>query len=313
MSGKTVIDRSTILGLCAIVMWSTTIAFSRRIIEHIGPVTTGAAIHLTGGAVLIVGMLAKKGSLREIRQLPARYVWGCGTLFVACCATLLLAVGAASDRSEVLEVALVNYLWPALTLLLSLVVLSKKARWWLIPGTLLALGGVFLVVTHAMWGEWSAMGANIVENPIAYLFALAAAVTWALYSNLARRWAGNRAAGGIVSLFFFATGVVLLVIRLFHSEESAWKPRVVVDLLVLAVILAVAYLFWDIAMRRGNMVLCAAGSYLTPLLSTIVSCLYLHVMPGIGLWIGCVLLVVGSFVSWRSIDEGTATPAQQTM
>lgn len=72
---------------------------------------------------------------------------------------------------------------------------------------------------------------------------------------------------------------------------------------VLGAITALAYALWDVAMRKGNLLLVAACSYLTPLLSTLVSCAYLKVMPGSQLWVGCALIVVGSLVSWRSVFE----------
>jgi drug/metabolite transporter (DMT)-like permease len=54
-------------------------------------------------------------------------------------------------------------------------------------------------------------------------------------------------------------------------------------------------------MREGDVVLVASCSYLTPFLSTVVSCLYLRVLPGRSLWFGCLLIIAGSFWSWRSV------------
>src|SRR5271169_6154608 len=39
----------------------------------------------------------------------------------------------------------------------------------------------------------------------------------------------------------------------------------------------------------------------TPLLSTLVSCAYLKASPSPKLWVGCLLLVSGSVVTWRSV------------
>jgi drug/metabolite transporter (DMT)-like permease len=66
------------------------------------------------------------------------------------------------------------------------------------------------------------------------------------------------------------------------------------------------YAMWDNAMRRGNVTITTSVSYLTPLLSTIMSCLYLAVLPGAQLWVGCGLLIVGSFLSWRSITAASS-------
>ena len=58
--------------------------------------------------------------------------------------------------------------------------------------------------------------------------------------------------------------------------------------------------------------LVASCSYLTPFFSTVVTCLYLRVQPGPTLWMGCGLIIAGSFLSWRSIrtdTDGTPRPA----
>jgi drug/metabolite transporter (DMT)-like permease len=64
-----------------------------------------------------------------------------------------------------------------------------------------------------------------------------------------------------------------------------------------------AYAFWDAAMRRGNMILVASLSYLTPLLSIIIGSVYLGVGTGWNLWAGCLLVVVGSLLCKLSVEE----------
>ncbi|MCX5735162.1 MAG: hypothetical protein NTW68_12655, partial [candidate division NC10 bacterium] len=45
-------DRNTILGFCAILLWSVTVALARSISEQIGPLTAGAAVYLTAAGFL---------------------------------------------------------------------------------------------------------------------------------------------------------------------------------------------------------------------------------------------------------------------
>ena len=71
----------------------------------------------------------------------------------------------------------------------------------------------------------------------------------------------------------------------------------------LAAVTTLAYFLWDVSMRKGNLLLVVACSYFTPLLSTVVSCLYLRVSPSPKLWIGCLLLVSGSLITWRSVSD----------
>jgi drug/metabolite transporter (DMT)-like permease len=223
---------------------------------------------------------------------------------------LYLAIGLAGDRQQVLEVGLLNYLWPALTLVLSPVFLHKKANWLLIPGTALALIGVLLVLTQGARISWQSVSRNVVANPLTYALALGAAVSWATYSNLARRWAGGEREGA-VALFLPTTGVVLVAISLFVDESRTWSYRTLVEALFLGIASYIAYGLWDNAMRKGNVTVVAAASYLTPFFSIIVSQLYLAVMPDRQLWIGCALLILGSILSRRSVSDIASPGASQ--
>jgi drug/metabolite transporter (DMT)-like permease len=247
-----------------------------------------------------VGFSAK--SLRQLLQLPKLYLFGCGSLFVFYTAAIYQAVGLAKDREQVLEIALVNYLWPSLTILFSLPLLKKRANLWLLPGTVLALVGILLVMTQGARVTWISFLAHLQSNPAAYGLAMAAAVSWALYSNLARRWA-TPGQNGAVDLFMPAAGLVLLAMRLLTTESTGWSAQAVGEVLGLAAINTVSYLLWDVAMRKGDLLLVVTCSYFTPLLSTFVSCVYLNVSPSPKLWVGCLVLVLGSFVTWRSVSE----------
>jgi drug/metabolite transporter (DMT)-like permease len=291
---------STGSGLGAILLWSVTFAFARSLSEKVGPLTAGAAAYLIGGLFCVVRLGWSKKSLSYLFKLPRAYLLGCGSLFVVNTTTTYLAVGLAIDREQVLEIALVNYLWPALTILFSLPLLKKRCSFWLLPGTALAVTGVFLVMTQGGQFSWASLREHLRINPGAYAFALAAAVSWALYSNLTRRWSDPES-GGAVELFLPATGLVLLALRLGMTEPTNWSVQAVGEASGLAVVTGLAYVFWDFAMRKGNLLLVAACSYFTPLLSTVVSCLYLHVSPSPKLWIGCLLLVSGSLMTWRSV------------
>lgn len=292
----------TASGLAAIVLWSATFAFARSLSEHVGPLTAGACAYLVGGVFCLLRLWRSGKIAGRLRELSPRYLLGCGSLFIVYTAAIYLAVGLAKDREQVLEVALVNYLWPALTVLFSLPLLGKKASLWLLPGTALALGGVLLVMTQGTHTSWQSFAQHVQDNPAAYGLALLAAVSWGGYSNLARRWSGPGSEGA-VELFMPATGAVLLVIRLFTAEPTDWTARCVGEVAGLAAVTTVAYVLWDLPMRKGNMLVVVACSYFTPLLSTLVSCAYLRVSPGPKLWIGCLLLVAGSLVTWRSVSD----------
>ncbi|RPJ32417.1 MAG: aromatic amino acid efflux DMT transporter YddG, partial [Planctomycetaceae bacterium] len=292
--GNVNISWSTGGGLVAIVLWSTTVAVARSLSEQTGPLTAGAYVYLIGGLLCLLQLGWRRAPMRRFLTLSRRYVFGCGSLFVLYTVLLFLAVGSAADRQQVLEIGLVNYLWPAATILFSLLLLHKRASLLLVPGTALALAGEFLVITQGTRVSWQSFWGHLQVNPAAYAFAFVGAVTWALYSTLARRWS-RPGAGGAVELFIPATGLALLGLRFFSTESFAWSARVAGEAVVLGVCTVLAYSLWDAAMRKGHLSLVVACSYFTPLLSTLVSCLYLKVTPGLGLWVGSLTLVIGSF------------------
>ncbi len=307
-------NRSTGLGFAAIGLWSITIALMRGLSEPLGPLTAGACVYLIGGVFCLPLLVWRRDAVRGLVKHSPRYVFGCGALFVLYTVLLCLAVGLAADRSQVLEVAMVNYLWPTATILLSLVLLNQRAGLLLAPGTILALVGEFLVLTQGTSVSWHSFAGHLHANPAPYALAFAGAVSWALYSTLTRRWS-QPGTGGAVGLFVPATGLVLLTLSLVSAEAPVWSVGTAGTAVLLATGTTLAYAFWDVAMRRGNQVLVVAFSYLTPLFSTVVSRLYLGVETGWKLWLGCLLLVMGSLLTWYSVpdrppeDAGAVRPA----
>jgi drug/metabolite transporter (DMT)-like permease len=297
-------DRHTLHGVFAVLLWSTTVALARSLTEQVGPLTAASSVYLAGGAFCLAYLCSSRTRVAQIRHLSRRYVLGCGTLFVVYMLALYLAIGRAADRHQALEVGLVNYLWPTSTILLSLLLLRKKALLSLAPGTLLALLGVYLVLSQGASVSWASLLSNVGANPSAYALALVAAISWGLYSNLARRWGGSES-GGAVTVFIPATGMALLLLRFMSGEHPTWHLRTVIEVAFMGTATTLGYLLWDSAMRRGDLVLVAACSYLTPLFSVLVSSVYLNIIPARSVWLGCFFIVIGSFVSWASVSDRT--------
>ncbi len=296
--------RHTLPGVVAILLWSTTIAFSRSLTEQLGTFTAATLIYALAGLLgLALAEMQERGSLRKMLRLSRAYLWGCGGLFVAYIVTLYLSVGMASSRTEVLAVGLINYLWPGLSLTFSIPILKQKGSLWLPVGIILALVGVWFAST-ASSGDPLNTGAIFTKSSLLpYGLAFTAAVCWGLYSNLSRRWGGAQEEGA-VPLFLLASGLILGLLRFTTTETPHWESTTWLELAYMAIFPAMlAYVLWDIAIRKGKIILVASLSYLTPLLSTLFSMLVLHVSSGTGLWIGAFLVVVGAVICKLSISE----------
>lgn len=294
--------RATGAGLTAILLWSTTFALARSLTENLGPLSSAAAVYVVASLCLLPSAWRQWQPPGHGSSLPKLYLFGCGSLFVAYTALLYVAVGSCSTRQQLLEVALVNYLWPALTVLLSVVLLRRKAALWLWPALLLAVTGLFLVVTQGGSFSLNTLQKNLRDNPLTYVCAGSAALSWAAYSVLTRRWAPN-ARSGAVGLFILATSATLVLLAALSDETPNWNVRSAFEVLAQGAITAVAYALWDHAMRQGNLKLVTSASYLTPLLSTAISCSYLGISPTKHLLYGATLLVAGSLLSYLSVSD----------
>jgi drug/metabolite transporter (DMT)-like permease len=294
----------TALGLVSILFWSTTIAVSRRLAEDIGALTAGACMWLAGGALgcLYAGIVRR--NLGQLFRLPVAYLFGCGACFVVYMVCLYLAIGLAESRQQTLEVGILNYLWPSLTLALAVPLLGVRVRVTFWMGLVLALVGAALAPLRLEEYSTATLAEHLRSNPAPYLLAVAAAILWALYSVLSRRWAAA-AETGAVPLFAMAAGIVLGGISLVFPQPAQWSGLVLGELAFMAVFpVLLAYAFWDAAMRRGNATLVAAASYAIPIISTVLSCLYLSVAPGPTLWVACGLVAAGAFLCHWSIQSG---------
>ncbi len=292
---------ATLLGVVAILLWSMSVALTRSLSEALGAFGAGASIYTISG--LLVWLVAGKPHIKG--QHPV-YLYGCGLLFVVYMTSFALAIGLADSRQQTLELGLINYLWPSLTLMFALPLLGLRVRWWLWPGVLLAFCGVVWVVSNGDILSLREFTANLAGNPVAYGLAFTAAFAWALYSNLLRRYCGPR---GALPLFLLATAATLWLMFLFQPlKEFRFSVTAGFELLLMGASTALAYLCWDSAMKKGNATLVAALSYFTPLLSTLIAGLWLNTLPSAAFWPGVGMVIAGSLLCWsasRNVPQTT--------
>jgi len=141
---------------------------------------------ITGGILGGLFYLRTSKQRAKLLQLPRHYVVGCGGFFALSSLCLYCSIGLVSSRQQVIEIGLVNYLWPGLTVLFSVLLLKYRARLTLILGLALAFAGVVLSSIAGESFTINGVVSNIFQDLWAYIFAAIGAVSWALYSNLSR-------------------------------------------------------------------------------------------------------------------------------
>ncbi|MCL6353061.1 aromatic amino acid DMT transporter YddG [Pectobacterium polaris] len=292
-------QRATLTGLLAIVLWSTSVGLIRSLTEALGPIGGAAMIYSTSTLCL----LAFYG-LPRIKTLPRIYLFAGGAMFVCYEIFLSLSIGLASSRMQAIEIGMINYLWPSLTVFFSLFINQQKSRFLLWPGLALSLGGIVWIMKGE--SDWTPelLWNNILANPLAYSLAFSAALTWALYCNITKRYGQGKSG---VSLFFFVSSLVLWIQYAFSAEGaiSLTLPSSL-QLLFMGTSTALAYSVWNIGIQHGNLTLLATASYFTPVLSTLLAALWLNITPAISFWQGVAMVTAGSLLCWYATRSPTS-------
>lgn len=286
---------ATACGLVAILLWSTAAGLIRSVSERFGPLG-GAALIYTLGAVLLFVLLGRP----RVRSTSWFYLIMGSALFVAYEVCLSLALGYASNRNQAIELGVVNYLWPCLTVLLAIVMNGQKARWMIVPGTALALFGILWVVSGNGL-SLATIVTHVSSNPLSYSLAVGCAITFALYCNVTRRYAGGQ---NLVMLFFALTAGVLWLKYAASSEViPAFTLNSSAQLVAAGVAMAGGYALWNLGILRGNLTLLATASYSAPVLSSAFAALWLGAHLTAQFWQGAVLVTAGSLMCWQATRQ----------
>lgn len=287
---------ATLCGLAAVLLWSALVGLIRATSEHAGPIGGAALIYTLAAALLwlVVGR-------PRWRDFTPGYLLAGGALFAAYEVCFSLSLGYASDRGQAIEVGIVNYLWPCLTILLAIALNGQRARWPIVPGTLLALAGIAWVVGGEGGLSLAGVWRNVATNPLSYGLAFTGAVLWALYCNVTRRYA--RGQNGIV-VFFVLTAVSLWIKYAISAEPAvAWSWSLALPLAAAGGCMAAGYGLWNVGILRGNMTLLATASYFTPVLSTALAALLLDTRLALPFWQGVGMVTAGSLLCWVATRE----------
>jgi drug/metabolite transporter (DMT)-like permease len=177
------------------------------------------------------------------------------------------------------EAGLIAYLWPLLIVVFSAHLPGERLRWFHVAGALLGLAGTALIVSKGGSVSFDA------EYAAGYLAAFGCALTWSTYSILSRRFRGVPT--GVVAGFCLATSLLSLIAHVM-TESTVWPEGRGQWLAVLGLGLmpvGTAFYVWDHGVKRGDIQLLGAASYLAPLLSTL-----LLILAGFAAFTGAILL-----------------------
>ena len=283
--------RATTIGFAAIILWSTMVGLIRGVSEGLGAVGGAAMIYSLSGLLLIFTI-----GFPNLRQIPRRYLLAGSVLFVSYEICLALSLGYAATRSQAIEVGMVNYLWPSLTIVFAILFNGQRSTLWVIPGLAVSLLGVCWVLGGEQGLHLDDIMRNVISSPLSYALAFAGAFIWAAYCTVTSKFANGQ--NGI-TLFVLLTALSLWVKYAFSEQpQMVFTLPVVVKLIMCSVALGFGYAAWNIGILHGNVTVLAAVSYFTPVLSAALAAVLLNSPLSFSFWQGALMVCAGSLLCW---------------
>lgn len=279
--------RATAAGFAAVLLWSSLAVLTTAT----GGIPPFELLALGFGVAGIAGvaLLLRPGGpgLAALRQPVAAGALCIGALF-GYHALFFQAL----KRAPVVEANLLNYLWPLLIVVFAALLGGARVRagQWL--GTLLGLAAAALLVLRG--GRLDLAPAHLAG----YLAAIGAAVTWALYSVLNRRFEAvpsSAMAGACLAVGLLGGGAHL-------AFETTVAPTALQWLAIVALGLGptgIAFWLWDIGTKRGDIAVLGTLSYAAPLLSTGLLLAFGRAQPHWTQALAVGLLLLGAWLSVR--------------
>ncbi|WP_428698694.1 aromatic amino acid exporter YddG [Stappia sp.] len=280
--------RATMIGLTAVLMWSTLGLFGAASGE-VPPFLLNALCFGISGIAATV-WLAARGRLSLLRQPPRVLAFGILGLF-----GFHFFYFTAIRNAPPVDANLINYTWPLLIVVFSAFLPGERLKAHHVVGTLLGLAGAALLVTRGT-------GLQLDPQQVpGYLAACASALFWSSYSVLSRRLGAvpTEAVAG------FCLGTSLLSLAAHFAFETTVWPQGAGEwgavLALAAFPVGLAFFVWDHGVKRGDIQVLGAGAYAAPLLSTL-----LLIVFGFGdftlvVAIACGLVTVGAFIAARDM------------
>ncbi len=281
--GRMSTNRATLIGLSAILMWSS-LAVLTIGSAPVPPLLLNAICFGIGGVIGLI-WTARRG-FSVLGTVSWRvYVFGTAGLF-----GYHFLYFTAFRWGPNATTGLIAYLWPLFIVLLSGLLPGERLRVRHSLGAAIALGGAAIIVLGT-----GAAGANMPALILAFL----CAVTWAGYSVISRRL--GEVPTESVTVFCLATAVLSGLAHV-AMEQTVWPAGVSGWASVLALGIGpvgIAFFTWDLGMKKGNIQFLGVASYAAPLLSTLALVVSGNSVATPSLWIAAVLIAGGAALAAR--------------
>ena len=288
---------ATLIGLSAILQWSSIVGLLKKISFSLGADLAVTLMYTLSTCILLIFF-----KIPNLKLISRQYLVFATLLFVIYEVCFSYAITLAQTAQQAIEVSVVNYLWPSLTVVMLILFKEIKFNPFVIVGLAISLGGIVVIQMGQGSFSWANIMQNIHSNPISYILAFIGASLWSLYCVITKKYSNDH---NPISFFFVAISVVLWI-KYFWSHDLANLPSfdliTTSYLLIVSLVVALGYAAWNIGIIKGNITILVTLSYFSPVISTVMSMLILQTSLPTEFWYGVFLVTIGSFVCWISTN-----------
>ena len=290
---------ATLIGFSAILQWSSIVGLLKKVSANIGA-DLAVLFMYSLSAVLLFALFR----IPNLKQIPRKYLFGATALFIVYEICFSYAIALAQNAQQAIEISLVNYLWPSMTILMLILFKELNFNKWVILGLGISLAGVFYIQTGNGAIDLATVISHMQSNPLSYGLAFVGASLWSLYCVMTKKYSQGH---NPISLFFIATSLVLwLKMLVLHPEQFVHIVQIdattLMYMLMVSTVTGLGYAAWNIGINRGNITMLVTLSYFSPIFSSIMSMWILQTPLSKTFWLGAIMVTLGSFVCWISTN-----------
>ena len=281
--------------LLTVFIWSTMAAIVKKLLFDI-PNLEALAFSSYLGVLFLLFVNVKNGMIRELKEFSVKdygIISGLGFvgLFLY---SALYYYGLAQLSSQ--EACILNYLWPIMLVVFSCIILKEKLT--MMKGIAMVCSFLGIIILSA------GNGGNGTGNMLVGIIScVIAAACYGLFSVLNKKVDYNQNLS--MMIMWLVVGICATVLGLV---TETWVPIIGAQWLGMiwlgVVIDAVAYLLWALALKGSNNTAKIANlAYLTPVLSVVVSAIFLKEQIQIRALIALVF-IIGGILLQSFYDKG---------
>lgn len=280
--------RATLVGLSAVLMWSTLGLFGAASGSVPPFLLNGLCFGFSGLAAVI--WLAARGRLHLMRQSVGVLAFGTVGLF-----GFHFFYFTAIRNAPPVDANLINYTWPLLIVVFSALLPGERLKAHHIAGTVIGLLGAALLVA----GD-KGLDLDPAHLP-GYLAAVASALFWSGYSVLSRKL-GKVPTEAVASFCLATSALSFLAHALFETTvwpQGAGEWGAVLALAAFPV--GLAFFVWDFGVKKGDIQVLGAGAYAAPVLSTLLLIAFGYGAFTLKVTLACALVTLGALVAAKDM------------